>query len=242
MKGILKKILAPFLSLRTAIWLLLIQLLLLLYGAFAMPAQEEFEAINSAALFSWLEKTPPAVTWWLWASVLVLALLALNTLACSIESVMRKRRGRQWLMVVSPQVIHLGFMFMLLAHLLSSAWAAKGVVGASEGMVIALPGEVELKVGAIDMKLSPNGFPLDWRADVEFYSGGKKAKEDFLAPNRPSFYGGFGVYLKNVRLFPVRAALIEVNREPGAVWALVGGVLFTVGTVLLVGLKVMRER
>jgi hypothetical protein len=109
-------------------------------------------------------------------------------------------------------------------------------------MVVSIPDELEFRVKSIDLRLSPEGFPLDWRADLEFYSEGEKVKEDYLAPNRPSFYKGFGVYLKNVRPLPVKAALIEVNREPGALWALVGGVLFTVGTVLLVGLKIARER
>jgi len=35
--------------------------------------------INSMALFAWLAETPVARSWWLWATVALLALLALNT-------------------------------------------------------------------------------------------------------------------------------------------------------------------
>jgi cytochrome c biogenesis protein ResB len=35
--------------------------------------------------------------------------------------------------------------------------------------------------------------------------------------------------------------LLEVSREPGAVWALVGGILFMTGTIALLVLKMKRE-
>jgi hypothetical protein len=242
MTGVIRKTVEFFLSLEAATWLISLLLLLFLAGAFSMPLKEEFGGINSGALLPWLWGNPPGLTWWLWASIAVLLLLAVNTAFCGVDSLVRKRRGRPWLAVLSPQVIHLGFMFMLLAHLVSSAWSGKGAVVAAEGMSIALPDELALRIGSIEIKQGPQGYPLDWRAEVEFYLGREKVKGDYLAPNRPAFYRGFGVYLKDVRLSPVRSALIEVTREPGAPWALVGGVLYTAGTVLLMGLKIAREK
>jgi len=43
--------------------------------------------------------------------------------------------------------------------------------------------------------------------------------------------------LKEVGLFPNRAALIEIHREPGAGLALAGALLFTVGNVLLLAVR-----
>jgi hypothetical protein len=46
-----------------------------------------------------------------------------------------------------------------------------------------------------------------------------------------------GVYLKQMSLNPTPRALVEISYEPGAMWALIGGMLFSVGTVLLVTLR-----
>jgi hypothetical protein len=240
---VFKGILNFFLSLRTALWLLMAQLLLFVVGAVLMPTRSEYEAMNSTALFTWLIESPASVTWWLWASVLVLSLMTLNTVACSIESVIKKRQNRQWLLVISPQVIHIGFILMLLAHLLSSLGATKGQAVVREGTHIRLDSESTLRVKSLDVRISPQGYPMDWRADIEFIGGGQAAsRPDFLAPNRPSFFRGYGVYLKEIRPYPVKTALLEINREPGAPWALAGGILFTIGTIALVALKIRRER
>ena len=258
LKDFFKKILGFFLSLRTAIWLLLALLLLLLFGALLMPTMEGFKSMNSMPLFQWLRENPPVATWWLWGSIILLSLLTANTLVCSIESVIKKRArpsaekmgGRQWLLVISPQVIHIGFLFMLLAHLMSSAGGFRGRVVAYEGSNIMLPDNESTKIGsaktvlrvkALTVEVGPMGYPRDWRADIEYLSGGKKLKGDYLSPNRPSFYRGLGIYLKEIRAYPVKSCLLEISREPGSTWALIGGILFMTGTVLLIGLKVKRE-
>jgi hypothetical protein len=45
------------------------------------------------------------------------------------------------------------------------------------------------------------------------------------------------IYLKSVQSMPLPAALLMVNKDPGAVWALVGAVLFTLGSGTLLALK-----
>lgn len=240
-----KIILNFFLSLRTALWLLMAQLVLFVAGAVLMPTRPEYEAMNSTALFKWLIESPVAVTWWLWASVLVLSLLTLNTVACSIESLIRKRQNRQWLLVISPQVIHIGFILMLVAHLMSSVGATKGQAVVREGTYITLDSESTLRVKSLDVTISPGGYPMDWRADIDFFEGGQflaPSRSDHLAPNKPSFFRGFGIYLKDIRPYPVKSALLEINREPGMPWALAGGILFTIGTIALVALKIRKER
>jgi hypothetical protein len=203
-----------------------------------MPAREEFQSINSIPLFKWLVENPAGVTWWLWGSIFLLALLTANTLLCSVESIVKKRQLKGWLLVISPQVIHLGFLFILLAHLLSSAGSFRGSAVAVEGSVLRLPNDILLQVKSITLDVSPQGYPVDWRTDIEYFKDGVKLKEDFLAPNKPSFYKGFGVYLKDIRF---NAVLLEISREPGAPWALAGGLLFTAGTLVLVILKMKRE-
>lgn len=236
---VLRKALDFFLSLRTAIWLLLALIVLFLFGALVMPVREEFQGINALPLFLWLGQSPAGATWWLLGSIAALSILTANTLICSVESVIRKRKSRQWLLIISPQVIHIGFLFMLLAHLLSATGSMKGSAAVREGGGIILPGGVVLKVKTIAVLAGPGGFPMDWRAEVQYLSGDRKLKDDYIGPNRPSFYKGLGVYIKDVR---PGAALFEVSREPGAPWSLVGGALFMAGTLALFFLKIRKEK
>lgn len=240
MKEVLKSFLNFFLSLRTGVLLLLAMLVLLVFGAVQMPAMHEYGDMNSLPLFEWLVKSPFRATWWLWGTIGLLSLLTANTLLCSVESLIKKRKGRQWLFIISPQVIHIGFLFILFAHLMSSSGGQRWNAVAGEGMRLSLPNQTVLQVKRIDLSISRSGFPVDWRADIAYYGRkGRKLMDDFLAPNRPSFHRGLGVYIKEAR---PGAVLLEVSREPGAPWALAGGVLFTLGTVALSALKVRRER
>ncbi len=238
---IFKIMLNTALSMRTASWLLAAQVLLFLAGAFQMPAMKVYSSMNSMPLLVWMRGAPPSATWWLWASVIVLALLVLNTLCCSVDSIVKKQKGRHWLLVASPQVIHIGFMLMLLAHLLDASGGFKASVMARQGQSFTLPGGEGMKIGRTYLETSPQGRPLDYFAEAKFYTrDGKLAKEHRIAPNKPAFFKGMGFYVMGVH--GDKAAHIEVTRVPGAPWALAGGVLFSLGTVVLVGLKIRRER
>ena len=239
--NILRKTMNLFLSLRTAIWLILSMLCLLFYGAIAMPLQQEFETLHKIPLFQWMIEQPARITWWLWFVLGVLALLTANTLLCSIESVFRKRESRQWLLIISPQVMHIGFLFILLAHLFSSYGGFKGTAFAYRGTVFQLPNGFEVKFDDVRADISPDGYIKDWSADISYFKDGNYQFSDIIRPNDPSLREGLGIYIKEVRIAPFPVALIEVSREPGALWALIGGILFTLGMTTLLLLKIRRE-
>ncbi len=231
-----------FLSLRTALWLFLGLLLFLLYGSLVMPVMKEFEGINTVPLFGWLRQSALGATWWLWGAIAVLGLLTANTLICSAESIIKKRPG-QWLLTLSPQVVHIGFLFILFAHLLSSGWSARAQVYAGEGTLLQLPEGLILRVGSIEAISDKEGYLSDWRAEVAYIKDGSVVKTANLGPNKPSFYKGTGVYLKDIRVIPQGpVALLELSREPGAPWAFAGAMLFMAGTAGLIVLKAGRER
>ncbi|KAF0145579.1 MAG: hypothetical protein FD156_860 [Nitrospirae bacterium] len=238
---LLKNFLDFFLSLRTAIWLLLGLILMLFFGAVIMPSREEFSTINSTPLLGWLKDSPLGATWWLWGSITLLSLLAANTLLCSVESLLKKRQHRAWLLIISPQIIHIGFLFILLAHFLSSAGSFKNNAVAYEGSAFLLPNNLTVKVNDINININSSGYISDWAVNIEYFSGNEKIKEDSLGPNSPSFYKGLGIYLKDIQPYPLKAVLLEVTKEPGAAWALVGGILFMLGTITLLILKIKRE-
>jgi hypothetical protein len=237
----IKQALRFLLSLKTTIALLCALLFLLLAGAFIMPAREEFRKIHETPMLIWLKTQPFEVSWWLWGALIVLSLLTANTLLCSVESIVKKRNGTQWLLLISPQIIHAGFLFILLAHLLSSLGGYKSYVGVQEGMFLNIDETTTLQVKDIHIALTPDGYISDWAVDVAYVAGGKVLRHDSLLPNKPSLFEGIGVYAKDFRVYPEKAVLLEISREPGAVWALIGGILFMAGTITLLALRMKRD-
>jgi len=237
----IKNILSVFVSLRTSLWLLTALICLLLYGSVVMPTHQEFLELHTVPLFTWMQEMPVRITWWLWASLLTLSLLTASTIVCSIESLIRKREARRWLLIISPQVVHMGFLFILLAHLLSSYGSSKGIAFAYQGSAFQLSDNLEVRFNQVHAAFDASGHAVSWSADIEYFRNDVSVGTDRILPNNPSFRNGLGIYIKTVKVSPFPVAMIEVSREPGAVWALVGGVLFLIGMIALLVLKAGRE-
>ncbi len=236
----LKAALNFFLSLRTTIGLILVLLCLFLFGSVSMPLNEEFQQLNFVPLLRWMADNPIGITWWLWCSLAVLSLLTANTVFCSVESLIRKRESRKWLLIISPQIIHIGFLLILVAHLLSSVGNFKGTAVVTNGSILNLPNGAVVSFPSINAVADPSGYITEWSAEISYYRDGGPLSET-IRPNEPSFIGGLGIYIKTVRMEPYPTALIEVTSERGALWALAGGILFLMGTVILLVLKISRE-
>jgi hypothetical protein len=230
-----------FVSLKTSLWLLCLVIVLLIAGAFVMPGEKAFQSIHSVPLLEWMREQPIKNTWWLWVSMGLLLVLAANTLLCSIDSIAKKRKVTQWMLLISPQIVHIGFLFMLIAHLSSAVGGFKTFAVAAEGTPIEMPDNSALQIKRIVISTDSQGYLYDWAVDVEYWSNGQLLKNDRLMPNKPVFHRGVGVYVKDLRAFPNKMVLLEVSREPGAIWALGGSILFMTGTIALLMLKMKRE-
>lgn len=225
-------------SLTLGLWLIGAVIGLLAAGSFSRGGSES-SGINDVPLLRWLTESPVSVSWWLWAAIAVLALLALNTVACSIESIRSKYRSTRFLTLIAPQVMHAGFLLVVLAHLFSAQGGLKQVMPVREGELIGLRDGTRIQVANVSATIGPMGFATDYSAEIRSLSGTGQLVQT-IRPNQPFFNKGNGFYLKEVALQPYRAALIEIHREPGAGCALAGAILFTVGNVLL--LVVRRGR
>ena len=216
-----------------------LMLVLFFAGAFIMPGSREFQGLHSMPLFEWIQGQPLKITWWLWGLIGVLGVMAVNTLFCSIESIVKKRKVTQWLLLISPQVIHAGSLFILLAHLLSGMGASQKLATAGEGSAINLSGtDTVMKVKDINIDLDYYGYITGWKVDVEYMSEGEVLRSDTISPNNPSVHTGFNINIKDLRAHPHKVVLLQINRDPGALCALAGGIMFIAGTVLLIGLKI----
>ncbi len=231
-----------FLSLRTTLWFLGILLIMLFAGAIIMPGKQEFQGLHTIPLFTWLNKHPFNIAWWLWCLIGILTVLTVNTLFCSIESVFKKKKATHWLLFISPQIIHIGFLFMLLAHLFSALGSSQRFVAAREGSLFKISENNAVQVKGISVLVSPRGYISGWEVSIEYLTNGKVFKRDKIKPNQPSIQKDLNINVKNLRLFPKKTVLLQINREPGAVWALTGGVLFMAGIFILIILKIKKER
>ncbi len=238
----IKYILNFFLSLGTTLWSLGLLLVLFFVGAFIMPGNKAFQQLHSIPLIDWIQKQPVQDIWWLWGIFGVLAVIAVNTLFCSVESIIKKRKVTHWLLLISPQIIHIGFLFMLLAHLLSAFGASQRNANVMEGSRLSISSDTILKVDNIDIDVDYYGYVTDWKVDVTYISGNAILQSDRIMPNTPSVFKGFNVNIRNLKPYPKKIALLQLNREPGAMWALAGGIFFIIGIVILIALKRKIDR
>src|SRR6266480_1533654 len=137
-------------SLTLGLWLIGGVCLFLAVGSFSGGGAEG-SSINDLPLFRWLRETPFALSWWLWAAVALLALLALNTVLCSIESIRMKYRRTGFLILIAPQVMPV-----------------------QGGGVITCPDGSRVQVANVSATMGPMGFPTDFSAEVRAMAGGRE--------------------------------------------------------------------
>jgi hypothetical protein len=230
-----------FFSLKTTVWTLLALVCLFFIGSYMMPAHREvFAGMNDDILFRWVKHTAAGSLWYIWwffAAVAALALLTINTLVCSIQAVKGKWTRTDFLPRISPQIVHMGFLFILLAHLLGAGWGYKLSGAMPEGAYAPLPEDKALQLRQVRVQMDNRGNMTDWSADVSLYENNQLVKSGTLGPNTPLFYNGTGIYLKSLDFDRGPAAVLLIARDPGAVWALVGGMLFMFGSITLLVLK-----
>lgn len=230
-----------FLSLKTTVWTLFVLVFLFFVGSYMMPVHREvFASMNEDILFRWVKHVASDslwYTWWLFAAVAGLVLLTINTLVCSIQAIRGKWAAADFLLRVSPQIIHAGFLFILLAHLLGAGWGYKVSGMLPQGASARLPSGETLLLRSVSADIDPRGHPLGWSAEVALFENNVETASGSLGPNKPLLYKGTGVYLKSFELEPRPYAFLLVAKDPGAVWALIGGVLFMLGSVTLLALK-----
>jgi len=230
-----------FLSLKTTVWTLLGLVILFFIGSYMMPMHRElFSSMNDGILFDWVEQVALrnlGQTWWFFAALAGLILLTINTIVCSLQAVRGKWSRADFLLRISPQIIHLGVLFILLAHLLGAAGGYRLSGTLPEMASAPLPEDRAIYVRNISATVDGNGYLTDWSAAVYIMEKGERVKVGILGPNQPLFYKGVGFYLKSLSNDGIPVAHLMVNKDPGAIWALIGSVLLMLGSITLLALK-----
>lgn len=200
-------------------------------GSFGLSG-EYAAAINAMPLLVWLREVPAGVSWWLWLTLALLALLVVNTVFCSCETLWSRRGRGGWWVVLAPQLMHAGFLLIMLAHLLSAIGSELLQIEVQEGQLVTLPNGARFGVAGISVSSLPNGMPVAFSSEL-VTDLQNPAVRTVISPNRPWFSGAYGVYIKQAEEYPLRRALLEAHREPGASTALAGTLLFVAGNILV---------
>lgn len=230
-----------FNSLKTTVWTLSALIGLFFVGSYMMPMHREtFASMNDDILFNWVKHAVPDslwYTWWFFAAVATLALLTINTIVCSVQAVKGQWTRSDFFLRIAPQVIHIGFLLILIAHLIGAFWGYRLSGGMPEGAYAPLPEDKALRLEHIYVKTDAHGTMHDWTAEASLYENNQVVKSGTLGPNTPLFYDGVGIYLKSLSLDGGTAAILLIVKDPGAPWALMGGMLFMLGSLTLLVLK-----
>ena len=230
---LIKNISTRLASLTFCLWLLGGVSFLLAGGSFV---QKEGSRINEMALFTWLTQVPLKESWWLWLSLVLLALLAVNTLFCIMESFRGKWQKGNIVKIVPPHLMHLGFLLIMGAHLLSAYSGSKQTVEVGEGSALNFPDGSIIHFTGFSAEYGTRGMATAYSATVETKTGQRE-----IRPNHPFFHNGYGVYLKDVAPPPMKAALVEIHKEPGAAVALAGAAVFTIANIILLARRRLRS-
>lgn len=230
----MKSIIRFFLSIKTAFGFFLFFVSVFLYGSLSLPNNLSFfSGIDDTPLFAWLaEAKTYGTSWWIYAIVAGLALFAVNTLFCTGEVVFFKLGKRNLIAKLSPQVMHLGVLFVMLGHLLTAVLGVKLDLDLKKGEAKTVRGTTAVVLEDVKETVDENGYTMDWDAKLRWIEEGKSSKALSLRPAHPLYFGSYGVYSKSVMIDKKESsALIRVSRDPGAVPALFGGILMALGGI-----------
>ncbi|MBI5640796.1 MAG: cytochrome c biogenesis protein ResB [Nitrospirae bacterium] len=220
-----------FLSLRTTFGLLLIFVILLGIGSVQLTGNLAFfSGIDETPLFQWLKDAKDMRgTWWIYAMIATLTILALNTVFCTVEALLRRLDRKNLILKLSPQIMHIGILLIMFGHLITASIGFKTDILLNKGERKSVLAGKEIFLKDITVYTDSNGYTTDWQAGILWTEQGKKSMEGFLRPVHPLYFGNFGLYVKSVTPEPEASALIRVCSDPGALWALLGGVLLSAG-------------
>jgi len=219
------------LSFKTVTWLFLAFIAIMFVGALSLSGNLSFfSGIDETPLFTWLVAAgDSSKTWWIYLLIAMLALLAASTIACTIDALVNRMGTTHLLVKLSPQIMHMGVLFIMLGHLLTASLGFKTDVLVKKNERTAITDTTAIYLADVSVWKDRQGYDGDWAAKIWWYDDSPIIQEKTIRPVHPRYFGQFGVYIKSVTLKPEVSALIRVCRDPGALWALIGGLLLSAG-------------
>lgn len=220
-----------FLSLRTVFGLFLAFIVIAVAGSFSLVRNLAFfSGIDDLPLFRWLAASGTALqAWWIHAMICLIGLLAVSTICCTVDALLHRIGRQNFLLRVSPQVMHLGVLFIMLGHLLTASAGFKTDLVVGTDRAAAVTQDASVILDSVEISTDRNGYTVGWDVRLRWQEKGVISEQKVLGPVRPVFFGKYGIYSKSVAAGPEVSAQVRVCSDPGALWALLGGVLLAAG-------------
>lgn len=230
------------LSLKTAFVLFLLFLLLLGMGSMSLVNNLAFfSGIDDTPLFRWLAASgSDTATWWIYGMIVLLGVLALSTIACTVDALVVRQPRRQLIAKLSPQIMHIGVLFIMLGHLLTASIGFKMDIVIKKGETKPIADIAELSLVDVAVWKDQNDYDADWEARLLWKERGN-TRETSVRPVHPQYFGSMGIYIKSVTTGRDASALLRVCRDPGSYWALGGGLLLSLGGLGFVYGRLRRD-
>ncbi len=218
-----------------------------------------FKPLQDISLISWARTWGAAHlthTWWFFALMTMLALLAVNTFVCTTDRTIAIWRSRKkftgayaFSMRLSPHIMHYALIIILLGYLSSYLFAS------TVSTVILLPGRetsienTKITIMLKDMKLdfykgkrmeAFEGRALDVTGFLVFKDNRGRQKETNIGINKPARFQGLSVHLSsfapksNTSMVKRKYMNATVRRDPGIFIYYAGMFLFVLGLFLYV--------
>ncbi len=225
----MRKLLDILLSVKTAFVLIWAFVIVAFIGSVELPSHLAFfSGIDEEPLFKWLSENRDLVkTWWIYGLILCLAMIAINTIFCTAEALMKRLKGKNIIAKLTPQLMHIGVLLVMLGHLITASYGFRTETQLYRGQGLRLPDGQNIEILSIKEVLDEDGFAIDWTVTI------KTDKGTFLSsgPLRPAKTGEYTIMAQAVE---EGTTVIRVVRDPGAHWALAGGVLLCFSALLFV--------
>jgi len=236
-----------------SVWVIYLLLADILAGSVIMRHHPKiFSALESRTLQDWaitygLKNIH--ITWWLFASLILLFLLAITTSVCTTNkttAIMRKSHGGavwELCMRLSPSMIHLGFVLLLAGQLASHTLGVN-----SHGHILDIGGRTtapgsDIVVVLKDLKIEffkANSPFLGMEGRAKNVSGtlyihdGHGVHERMISINHPVMYRGWGFFIDDFSPQSEeykRAPYVNLTlrRDPGIRLIIAGAIAFGIG-------------
>jgi hypothetical protein len=217
-------------SVQATFWLLALATLFFVIGTVYFRFEKQvLPQLNFHLIQDWVQRlglAHPGISWWFFALLFVLLLLGVNTVACSIDRLLRllpqcRRMGKlAFAVTLTPTLVHLLFILVLCGHLLSSFSGSVEKVSCTAGQSVTLPGGRSLQVLAVhyvthDRPASIAGKLKRMSADLRFRSSGFDGKFT-VAILSPAHRAHYSFFLDSVDKYArSRELRLIIRRDPG---------------------------
>lgn len=202
------RLLTAFLSLKTALLLILLIILLSAVGTLFPSGSGWYK--SALYLFPWI-------------------LFFLNLSGCTLKRLLSHRRRRiPW----GPDMIHLGLIVLLISGFAGSLLPREYYFEVKPGDQFELPDGRAYRIEGLEELLWENGAPRQWQMTLQDV---KETRQEalILRVNQPLFIEGYRLYLMNYLSdeAPPRAGLLLVKSPPP--WGILAGmILLTMGMLI----------